>query len=371
MFKLLKESFTLLSKDQRKSFYLLQFMVVLMAFTEIVSLASIIPFMGIVGNMGELKQDTLITKVYQFSGITSETKFVFLLGVGVMVVLLFSTLVSIYTTWRLSMFGHKVGAEIADRLYEHYLKQNWLFHTSGSSAQFTKKIAVESQRVTNGILMPLMQMNSRIVLTLFIFLAIFFYDPKVAIIGISFFALAYFILFKVVRLRLQSNGRAISEVNEKRFRLMNEGFGGIKDVILLGRANDFIKNFNQSGFKLAYSQGTNVALSQVPRYFMELLAFGSMMSLLLYLIASHNGDLGMILPILSVYAFAGFKLLPAFQQIYASIAGIKGSISAFESIQKELAETRQTKPVILVSKQRYLPLKVSIILRLASSSFIG
>ena len=60
-----------------------------------------------------------------------------------------------------------------------------------------------------------------------------------------------------------------------------------------------------------------------------------MISLVLYLIASHDGDLGLILPILSVYALAGFKLLPAFQQIYASVAGIKGNIAAFESIQND------------------------------------
>ena len=154
------------------------------------------------------------------------------------------------------MFGNKVGAEIADRLYASYLKQGWLFHASESSAQLTKKVAIEAQRVTNGIIMPLMQMNSRIILALIIIFTIFLYDPKIAIIGLIFFATAYSFLFKVVRVRLLNNGRAISEVNEKRFRLMNEGFGGIKDVLLLGRANHFVKNFKQTGHLLAYSQGS-------------------------------------------------------------------------------------------------------------------
>lgn len=349
MFKLIKKLFSLLEPQQRKQFFLLQILVVLMAFAEIVGVASIIPFMALVGDMSLLQQDTFIAHIYQSSGIASETQFVFLLGVGVLVMLFISAMISMFTTWRLSMFATKVGTEISDRLYTFYLKQGWLFHASSSSAQLTKKIANETTRVTALVLLPLMQMNARIVLTLFMSVAIFAYDPKVAIIGLAVFALAYYILYKLVRKQLQCNGQAISKVHEQRFRLMNEGFGGIKDVLLLSRDDDFIHRFKQTGHTLAHSQGTNTALAQVPRYFMELVAFGSMIALVLYLIASHDGKLGMVLPILSVYALAGFKLLPAFQQIYSSVAQIKGNISAFESIQQDLDKStlqdlNKTKP---------------------------
>lgn len=362
MYELLKKSFTLLTKSQRKKFYILQILVVFMAFAEIISLASIIPFMALVGDISQIKQDYIIAKIYKASGIETEIKFIFVLGLGVLIMLFFSTIISMLTTWKLSMFGHKVGSEIADRLYSHYLKQNWLFHVSVSSAQLTKKVAVEAQRVTNGILMPLMQMNSRIVLALFMISTIFVYDPKVSIIGLTFFAVAYFVLFKVVRTRLQKNGKSISEVNEQRFQLMNESFGGIKDILLLGRATYFIKNFKKTGETLAYSQGTNVSLSQVPSYFMQLLAFGSMVALLLYLIASHNGNLGKILPILSVYALAGFRLLPTFQQIYASIAGIKGNIAAFESIQQELVDSMQINSLNFCEQKVFFKIKENITL---------
>lgn len=350
MLKLIKQLFALLTPNQRKRFYGLQVLVVLMAFAEIVGVASIIPFMALVGDMSLLQQETIISSVYQSSGIASETQFVFLLGVGVLVMLFISAMISMFTTWRLSMFATKVGSEIADRLYAHYLKQDWLFHASGSSAQLTKKIANETTRITGLVLLPLMQMNARISLALFMSIAILAYDPKVALTGLALFALAYFILFNIVRKRLQYNGQAISTVHEQRFRLMNEGFGGIKDVLLLGRNDDFIQRFNQAGQTLAYSQGNNEVLAQVPRYFMELIAFGSMIALVLYLIASYDGKLGMILPILSVYALAGFKLLPAFQQIYFSIAQIKGNISAFESIQQDLTDSK-IKPALTLTEK--------------------
>tara|TARA_Y100000768_G_C23958867_1_gene674210 strand:- start:666 stop:1805 length:1140 start_codon:yes stop_codon:yes gene_type:complete len=124
---------------------------------------------------------------------------------------------------------------------------------------------------------------------------------------------------------------------------MNEGFGGIKDVLLLGRDNDFIKRFNKTGNSLAYSLGTNDALANVPRYIMELVAFGSTITVVLFLIVYYESDLGVILPILSVYALAGVKLLPAFQSIYTCIAKIRASTPAFESIQDDLINSKKTK----------------------------
>ena len=310
-----------------------------MSVFEILGVASIIPFMALVGDMSQLEQNTFFAEIYMQSGVASESQFVFYIGLCVLGLLFISMIISIFTTWGLSMFANKIGTEIADRLYTYYLQKGWLFHASGSSAQLTKKIATETMRVTGAVLVPLMQMNSKVVLSLLMSLSIFFYDPKVALIGLSIFAISYFFLFKVVRNRLNKNGIAISEVNEERFRLMNEGFGGIKDLLLLGRDSDFINRFNKSGKTLAYSQGTNAALAQAPRYFVELLAFGSMIVLILYLIASHNGNLGMILPILSVYAIGIIKLLPAFQQIYSSMAIIKANIPAFESIKQDLYDS--------------------------------
>ena len=342
MIKIIKDLFSVLTPSQRKRFYVLQILVMLMAITQIAGVASIVPFMALVADMNQLNQDTIFAQAYIISGINSEALFVFLLGVGVLVMLLLGTIISMYTTWRLSLFANKVGVEIADSLYSYYLKRDWLFHASGSSAQLTKQIATECLRVTTSILLPLVHMNGNFVLVLFMSISIFLFDPVVAIVGVIIFSIAYFVVFNLVNLTLLRNGRTISEMYEARFRLMNEGFGGIKDVLLLGRFNDFINRFNKTGTKFAYNSGVNGALAHIPRYFMEFVAFGSMIALVLYLFATYEGDISMILPILSLYAIAGMKLLPAFQQIYNSLANIQGNVAAFESIQEDLNDSIQT-----------------------------
>lgn len=341
MFKLIRKLFWLLTAQQRRELYFLQVLVVVMSLVEIIAIAAIAPFMSMIGDISVLEKNGILRDVYQFSGIDDPLQFGFLFGVMLLLILLVSALISMFTVWRLSLFATKTGTEIADSLFAYYMRKDWLFHANSSSAQLTKQIANETQRVTNGVIQPLMQMNARVVLIFAMSTAIFIYNPQVALSGLAIFTVAYLFLYKTVRKRLHLNGSNVSKVLSLRYKLMNEGFGGIKDTLLMGRGQDFIDRFELSGKSLAYSQGTNTALTQVPRYFMELIAFGSIIGLVLYLFKFYEGDLGAILPVLSIYALAGFKLLPAFQQVYVSIASIKASLPAFEAIEADLAEAKR------------------------------
>lgn len=337
MIKMIRQLFFLLSPQQLREFYILQILVVIMAFTELLGIASIAPFMALVGDIGLLQKDSgVFATFYELSGLTDPVNFLIYSGLIVLLMLTISTLMSMFTIWKLSMYSAKVGAEISDQLYTYYMQQEWLFHTSGSSAYLTKQVSTEAMRVASGIIQPLMQMTAKLVLALFISVSILIYDPVIAVAGLLLFAFAYFLLYKLVRKRLQVNGIKISQILSQRFRLMNEGFGGIKDVLLLNRRYDFVERFRASGKSFAYAEGNNSAISQVPRYFMELIAFGAMISLVLILVKLHQGNLGTVLPILAIYALAAFKLLPALQQIYSSVAHIKGNTAAFDAIKDDL-----------------------------------
>ena len=153
---------------QRRQFLLLQLLLLLMASFELVGIGAIAPFMALVGDMSILEKENVIAAVYAASGIDSERQFVFALGVVVLLALLISASISMLATWRMSMFATMIGAEIADRLYAYYLRQDWMFHASSSTAQHMKKIANETNRLTWLVLMPLMIMNARVISVLFI-----------------------------------------------------------------------------------------------------------------------------------------------------------------------------------------------------------
>ncbi len=147
--------------------------------------------MALVGDMSILERDSIITSLYLQSGFSTPHDFIFWLGVAVLITLTISAFISMFTTWRLSMFANKVGTEIADKLFAYYLRQGWLFHSSCSSAQLTKKIANESTRVTGLVIQPLMLMNARIALVSFLSIAIIIYNPLVAIGAYRFLCSAH------------------------------------------------------------------------------------------------------------------------------------------------------------------------------------
>jgi ABC-type multidrug transport system fused ATPase/permease subunit len=362
MYQQLKKLYQLLTSEQRKKLMRLQILVVLMAFAEVGSVFAIGPFMALVADMDLLKDPGIISNIYGLTDL-SETNFVFWMGAAVLAALTLAALVSMYTTWRLASYSFQLGAELGVRLYKHYMQKPWLFHASGNSATLINKIAAESQRMTAHIINPLLQVVARIALILIMAITIVIYNPAVALVGLLIFGSGYLILYRTARKRLLSNGITITDTNRERMRLMQEGLGGIKDTVLLGRQADFNSRFEKASELFGKAQGNNAVLSQVPRYAMELLAFGSIIMLVLYLLSYYEGNLAQILPSLAVYSLAGFKLLPAFQQAYTGVVSIRGNMAAFENLFEDFVDSQNASPSVALDKRQRLPVKDCIKLR--------
>ncbi|MDC1487715.1 ABC transporter ATP-binding protein/permease [Gammaproteobacteria bacterium] len=336
MFANLKKLFSLLNPSQRKNLFLLQFLVIFMAFAEIASVFSIGPFMALIGNLDQLNGDGLIAEAYKFSGITDQNNFIIAFGATVISILTLSALISTFTLWRLAMYGAKVGADLGNRLFSYYMNESWLFHSQRNSSDLVNKISVETTRVTGSIILQLMFLNAKVTLVLFLSVSIFILDPKIALSGVAIFSFAYLFIYRLVKKQLELNGNMHTQGNRARFQLMSEGFGGIKEILLLGRQNFFKKRFFIASEDFFYAWGNSQVLSSVPKYFMELVSFSAAVLLVMYFLVSNQGNLEIILPIVSIYALAGFKLLPAFQQIYFSISTIQANIASYENIKSDL-----------------------------------
>ena len=367
-----KELFLLLSPNQRKKFYILQILVIFSAFFELGAITSVIPFIELIGNLNILhNENSLLAEVYIYSGVKSENTFVLILGFLVLGLLVVSSMLSILTLWRLAIFSNETGMELADRLYRRYMKEGWLFHTANSSAQLTKQIANEAERVTRLILQPMMSVNAKVVLTIVISVTIIVYNYKVAIVGITIFSLAYLIMYKVVRKRLSVNGKKVSRVLGERYQLLNEGFGGIKDTLLLGLSEEYIKRFSKTGKVYSGAQSINTSLSHAPRYIMELIAYGSMILLVIYFVQYQSNDIKNILPILIFYALTSLKLLPAFQQIYVGVTQIKGNLAAFNSIRQDLIKSKSNTEFFISENHVNKNLQDSMVLKNVDFSYPG
>ncbi|MFM2476543.1 ABC transporter ATP-binding protein [Celerinatantimonas sp. MCCC 1A17872] len=314
----------------------MQLLVIISSICELASIFTIGPFMAIVGNSENLNNSKYLSKIFELSHLSNRIDFLFYIGIGVLLILAGSALLSMYTTYKLSLFGARISADLSARLYKYYICQPWLFHASQNSSSLTNKLAQESIRISTQIIQPLLTINSKVMIILGIVISLIYFNPEVAILSFFLFFLTYVILYRVVKNKLYKSGQEITKINGERFKLMNEGFGGVKDILLLGRQHSFYTKYESESIEYGKIQGIILALSQIPKYAIEFVAYGSIIFLVLYLIKIYNGHVDSILSTLSIYALAGFKLLPSFQQVYVSITQIKANISAFENLKNDL-----------------------------------
>ncbi|MDZ7809360.1 MAG: hypothetical protein U5L11_03425 [Arhodomonas sp.] len=220
------------------------------------------------------------------------------------------------------------------------MHQAWLFHSSGSSSQLTNQIAQEAQRITNSIINPLMQMNAKLVMAALMALAIFLYNPAVALVGLSVFGLAYLLLYRTVRRRLTANGSG--DHRGPAPALQADG-GGLRRH--QGRAaarspagHDHPALRTAPAHASPEPRAPRHGDGAGPRYAMELIAFGSVIFLILYLLASPPGQSGQpscrVLSRLTPWP-ASSCCRPSSRSTRAS-RSIRGNLAAFEALRDDL-----------------------------------
>jgi len=328
--------FLFLTPKQRKEFYFLQILVACSAALEVASISLIGPFIALNLNHNYLNEVGVFTYLFSYYGFSDVLEFIYYFGIMLFFILLITAVLSIYTMRALSMYGSRIGVSIGDRLYEFYLSQPLSYHFDHNSAQLIKQISTETTRLTDSVIIPLMQVNARIFLVLFIVFMLFFISPMLAILMFAFLGSVFSIIFFFIKGKLSIYGKRMSEDMGERYKLLSMGLGGIKDVLLLNKKGDLVNEFIDRGKSYSYARGVNHALATVPRYFVEFVTFVAI--LLAFLVFNSSPELRASgnISIAAIAALALLKMLPAMQLIFNNASHIKGNLAAFESIESDL-----------------------------------
>lgn len=336
---LIGEVYSLLSDEQKRNFLKLQILLILMAVFELVGIAAIAPFMALVVNPGLIDSNAIFNYVYNYIGFLDKKYFLILTGFFVLLFFCISSLVSIFATWRLLNYSATLGADFSNRLFYFFLRKDWKFHSDKSAKALAKKISSDCNRVTNGILVPLLKVNAKLMSVLFIFFAMCIYDFWVSFFGFSFFSIWYIIVYFVVSSKVKENAKRFSKEGVNINRLLIDGLSGVKDLIMSGRVMNYFMTYQKSNNKLALAKGQNNALSLTPRYLIELVAFGGMILLIIYLLSTGQ-DFSSVFPMIAFYALAGLKLLPAMQSVYYGLNQVRNAMPAFNAVKNDLMSSR-------------------------------
>jgi len=339
LIKIIKNIFTVFDKRFIKNYLLIQILIIISSIFELLSIVSISPFVAVLFNKKLIFSNIYINTVYSFFGFVSEENFLLFLGIVSFFILLFVAIFSALANYVIISYSQNYGYELGNRLFKFYLEKKWIFHLKNSKNELISKIQVDIIRFTNEILRPLLIINSKIILAVFIFFLLAFVNWHLALISIVFFSLFYVSFYIFIRKIILLNSINISARSSERIKILNESFYGIKQIFLSDLRDYFYKKFFITNKIISKSLADNLILSQIPKNLLEILSLFLIIFVILFLTKVFNNDFFLIFPIVAIYSLSAFKLIPALQQIYTSFVTIKGSYASFENINRDLRDS--------------------------------
>jgi ABC-type bacteriocin/lantibiotic exporter with double-glycine peptidase domain len=341
----LRKILDLLSPQERRRALLLLVLILVMTLLDMLGVVSIMPFMSVLSNPEVIQTNAYLKAIYYALGFTDSRKFLFFLGMVVFVLLVVSIIFKALTTWALLRFTSMREYTLGRRLAEGYLRQPYEWFLQRHSADLGKSVLSEVGQVTNGSIIPLMQLIVKSVVTISLLGVLVLVEPSLALyVGVGL-GVTYGAIFFLVRKTLTRLGKARVNSNKRRFHVLTEAFGGIKDVKVSGLETVFLHRFEGPAQQYAANTAKAQVIKVLPRFVIEAVAFGGMILVLLYLMQSERG-LQDALPIAALYAVAGYRLMPALQEVYVSLSSLRFSGPALDNLHKDLmqlpAATEQT-----------------------------
>lgn len=328
--------FSLLSRSERRDSFILIGMILTMALLEMVGVASIIPFIAVLAKPEIIETNQYLAWIYKEAGFTSTVDLLFLLGCLVFLAIVASTAFKALTSYAMSRYMQFRIYSIGQRLTEGYLRQSYQWFLNRHSSDLAKSVLNEISRVVSGAIRPITHLLSDGAMALAMLTLIIAVDPLIALyLGtalIAGYALTYFLF----RNRLALLGKQRVQADKRRFRILSEAFGGIKDIKVKGLEAGYVERFESAAHDLARLQVKGNLIAQLPKYVVEIFAFGGMILVVLYLMRRPDGLAG-ALPIIALYALAGQRLIPALHQFYADLSNLRYAESAVNALYEDFA----------------------------------
>jgi len=291
------------------------------AIIEVIGVTSVVPFMAIAAQPERIRSNPTLHWLYSNLHIQSNQDFVALAGVGVLALLGLTNFVSAATTWYSSRYFSWLTVELSTRLLNSYLSRSYQWFLSHSFAVLNQAIS-ETHLLSNAILLSALRLLSRMAVTVMIVIILLFADPIIAVTSFVLLGGSYLLIYLKVRRKLFSLSYQKRCAEVQRFKISKEAIEGVKAVILQNRKSHFLDQFRKHSEAANSINHRLTFTSEAPRYILEFLALGSVIIIVVVLFRV-KGDIRAALPILTLYTFSAYRLLPALQQSFSYITSIK------------------------------------------------
>jgi ABC-type multidrug transport system fused ATPase/permease subunit len=324
--------FKLLEKREKKQLIIVLAGILIMGFIELIGVGSIGPFISVVSNPGMIHSQPYLKAAYNLFEFSSDTEFIVALGVGVIAVIILSNISLGFINFIIYVYSGKRRHTIAMRLLEKYLRQPYIFFLNTNTAVLSRNILSDVATFVSYVLINLLQLLSSSVIVLLIIIMLIILNPVLALTLSMVLGTAYIVIFYSVRKFLNKKGKERSVFNTLKYKYINETFGGIKDIKILGKEKVFLDSFSGPSRKSAMNDAISELVNDIPKYLIETIAIGGMIGLVLIMMLQAGGRVEEFLPILTVYAFGAYRMLPLLQKIFRAVTNIRYHFPIIENL---------------------------------------
>lgn len=319
-----------LSPKRRRQFILAISLMLIGACAELVAIGAVLPFLQMIANPAGGGQQPLPAWMPWFADGTSRHVPV-LMATGVLVTAtLVAAAVRLFILWAVQRFVLGLGHEIGVATHRRMLRQPYTYYLNRNPSELFASVE-KVDRVVFGVLMPIMQGLIALVLAMAIFFFLLTLDPKTASISAAVVGFIYFGVSTASRARLRSNSRVMAQVATSRIKAIQEGLGGIRDILLGQKQHVFEREYKDLDYRYRRAQSANMFISQAPRFVVE--AFGIMViGVIAAYLSRQPGGLIASLPVLGAMALGAHRLLPLMQQAFHAWSQLAGNLGVVEDV---------------------------------------
>jgi len=325
-------------KRKKKLFYL-QILSILSATLNVFSALLIAPFIAILSGDERILKSDLFNFFFKNLVNSNDDVLIFFSSI-----LIFFYCLNIVMTLIISYLNFKWSNDLINyfgtKLFNFFINKNWLFHTNTSSKILLSKIHQDTQRLRNVIIEPALEIFSNIFLSVFIFFAILAVDFVIAISSILTFTFFYSCFYFLFKKQLKTIGEMTTVFYPKYYKILLDSFASIRDTILFKKKKYFSGKFETILVGMNNLWAKQQFIIKLPRSIIEIIAFSLIIFLIIYLVKFKNLEFAEIGSLIAFYGICTLKVIPALQKIFNGLSIINSHQSAFDSIEKELLESK-------------------------------
>ena len=292
------------------------------SFAEILSIGAVLPFLAVLTAPAKIFQLPIAQPGIKYFGITSSSQLLLPLTISFGMAAIFSAAIRLFLLWVSTRLSYATGADLSISIYRRTLYQPYSVHVARNSSEIISGITNKTGVVIASLTSVLNFISSAIII-LAILITLLTVDPVIALASFCSFGLLYGLIIQFTRKKLLVNSKQISLEQTRVIKSLQEGLGGIRDVLIDGSQALYCQIYRNSDFPMRKAQGNNIFVSSSPRYALESLGM-MLIAVLAYVLARQPDGITKAIPVLGALALGAQRMLPTLQQAYGSWSSIQG-----------------------------------------------